>query len=119
MRISTFIAALTLLACRAFADAPYPTFPVTPVSGVNYPAPPKPVKPTIAVTTGPHWSHPRTIADHLRLDHGVDPSGMSREEMLSLHDALHEGRATRSQVRQFTAGGCPGNNCPLNSRRRR
>lgn len=43
-------------------------------------------------TGGPHWTHPRTIEAHLRLDHGVNPGGMSREQMLDLHDALHEGR---------------------------
>lgn len=37
-----------------------------------------------------HWTHPRSIEEHLRLDHGVSASG-SREELLTLHDALHEG----------------------------
>lgn len=40
-----------------------------------------------------HWTFPsvdRTIDQHLRARHDVVPSGMTREEMLDLHDALHE-----------------------------
>jgi len=39
-----------------------------------------------------HWSYPGTIQGHLQGTHGVSTAGMSREQMLSLHDALHEGR---------------------------
>lgn len=42
-----------------------------------------------------HWTYPGRIEDHLPSGHGVDPTGMSREEMLNLHDALHEGRAVQ------------------------
>ena len=37
-----------------------------------------------------HWSFSGTIAGHLKSGHGVDPDGMTREQMLNLHDALHE-----------------------------
>lgn len=43
-------------------------------------------------TGGPHWTHPRSIEAHLRIDHGVNPSGMSHEAMLNWHDRLHEGK---------------------------
>lgn len=40
-----------------------------------------------------HWTHPGTIGQHMATAHGTDTSGMTREEALSLHDAIHEGRA--------------------------
>lgn len=40
-----------------------------------------------------HWTYPGTIDGHLRSTHGVSAAGMSREQMLNLHDALHEGRS--------------------------
>jgi len=45
-----------------------------------------------------HWTYPGTIQNHLATDHGVSTSGMSRQQMLNLHDALHEGRAVSSFV---------------------
>jgi hypothetical protein len=38
-----------------------------------------------------HWTYPGTIAGHLQREHRVSTTGMSREQMLNLHDALHEG----------------------------
>lgn len=50
--------------------------------------------------TNSHWtfSPERTISDHLRNTHKVSSSGMTTEQMLSLHDALHEGRASIKQA---------------------
>lgn len=42
---------------------------------------------------GRHWSYPGEIDDHLRQTHGKTTTGMTREEMLNLHDAIHEGRS--------------------------
>lgn len=45
---------------------------------------------------GPHWSvngdwNPsvETVQQHLRTAHGIDPSGMGLEEMLAVHDSVH------------------------------
>lgn len=46
-----------------------------------------------AVSSAGHWTYPGTITNHLQGAHGVPTNGMSREQMLDLHDALHEGRA--------------------------
>lgn len=43
-----------------------------------------------------HWSYPGTISGHLSRTHGVSTAGMTREQMLDLHDALHEGRAVKA-----------------------
>lgn len=40
-----------------------------------------------------HWSYPGTITNHLESEHGVATAGMSRQQMLDLHDSLHEGTA--------------------------
>lgn len=50
-----------------------------------------------------HWSYPGTIQNHLATDHGVSTSGMSRQEMLNLHDALHEGRVAASSYKPTKA----------------
>lgn len=61
------------------------------------------VCPTSAPVPG-HWTYPGTISNHLESDHGVATSGMSRQEQLNLHDALHEGRpVTRSVPRGLPA----------------
>jgi hypothetical protein len=36
-----------------------------------------------------HWTYPGTISSHLQSGHGVSPVGMTREQMLDLHDSLH------------------------------
>lgn len=46
-----------------------------------------------------HWTYPGTIDSHLQSTHGVSTAGMTREQMLNLHDALHEGRAVRQTAR--------------------
>lgn len=50
-----------------------------------------------------HWTHPGTIDGHLNSDHagqllalGISTDGMTREQMLDLHDSLHEGTLVTS-----------------------
>lgn len=40
------------------------------------------------------------IADHLSRDHGIDPTGYSREDLLNIHDNAHSGSS------------CPTGTCP-------
>jgi hypothetical protein len=42
-----------------------------------------------------HWSYPGDIATHLATTHGRTVAGLTREQMLNLHDALHEGRSIK------------------------
>lgn len=51
-----------------------------------------PVKIRDTVSQNGHWSFPGRIQDHLAGFHGQDASGLSYEQMLDLHDAIHEGR---------------------------
>ena len=80
-------------------------------------------------TYGPHWTHPGTIESHLQSTHGINTSGMSKEQMLSLHDSLHEGRVSNTQptpVQQTTYSTksystssyrtCPPGGCPSERR---
>jgi hypothetical protein len=48
-----------------------------------------------AIVSRGHWSYPGTISGHLQGTHGVSTAGMTREQMLDTHDALHEGRYAR------------------------
>jgi hypothetical protein len=52
-----------------------------------------PVKIWDTVSQNGHWGFPGRIQDHLAGFHGQDVSGLSREQMLDLHDAIHEGRS--------------------------
>lgn len=56
---------------------------------------------TSSANAGDHWSFPGMVGFHLRNDHGVPTLGMTREQKLDMHDALHEGRAVPSQGRSF------------------
>ena len=38
-----------------------------------------------------HWSYSGTISNHLRNEHGMITDGMTQEQMLQLHNAIHEG----------------------------
>lgn len=58
----------------------------------NGQCPDSPLRSTAAASQG-HWSYPGTITNHLQGAHGVPTNGMSRAQMLDLHDALHEGTA--------------------------
>jgi hypothetical protein len=68
-----------------------------------------------------HWSFPGDIASHLRT-HGIDPTGMTYEQMLTAHDLAHEQgwRPSRGYVRSVVRYStpvvmrsfCPSGNCP-------
>jgi hypothetical protein len=65
----------------------------------------------------------RDIREHLVSVHGIDPdsaSKMSRQEMLSLHNLLHNTESRSSSPRSTTSRGntsssCPSGNCPTSS----
>jgi len=94
---------------------------------------PTPVAVKSAVTvTRSHWTHPDTISNHLQSDQhaaevaamGVTLVGMSHEQMLTLHDQLHEARNGKTVSRTVTRStavptlsSCPGGVCPVNSSR--
>ena len=67
-----------------------------------------------------HWTYPGDIKSHLASGHGnVNTAGMTRDQMESLHDDLHEGRsrpAARPAVQPVASSGCPGGVCPTSSR---
>ena len=67
------------------AYAPTVTYTSSPVPTCNYVFSPVP-------RSRNHWTYPGTISGHLQSGHGVNPAGMTKEQMLNLHDALHEGR---------------------------
>jgi hypothetical protein len=96
-----------------------------------------PLRTAAAVVTAPlaragHWTYPGEISNHLAGDYGVSTAGMTREQMLNLHDSLHEGSASAVRVQTpyvnvqtFAparppliprsapmASDCPGGNCP-------
>ena len=74
------------------------------------------------VSSGPHWTFPGSIENHLQIGHGINTTNMSREQMLSLHDSLHEGKVSSTQpsppritytTQSYST--CPnGQNCPNN-----
>lgn len=79
---------------------------------------------TAPVARAGHWTYPGEISNHLASSHGVSTAGMSREQMLDLHDSLHEGTSvsavryspTVSSTRVGVAvSNCPGGNCPTSS----
>ena len=62
-----------------------------------------------------HWTYPGSIDSHLKTVHGVDASGLTREQKLTLHDSLHESVKSKSvPVYQSTAtrSTCPRGGCP-------
>lgn len=42
-----------------------------------------------------HWTYPGNLAVHLRQTHGVQTAGLTHQQMLYLHDSLHESTRTR------------------------
>ncbi len=67
------------------------------------------------------WTYPDTIKSHLR-QHGVDPTGMTQDQMLALHDSIHDiAGPTRAgepipqvqTVRYNVTQNCPGGTCPI------
>lgn len=85
------------------------------------PQTPKPVKqiPSLVASSGPHWTYPGDITTHLTGTHGQNVNGLSIEQQLSLHDALHENRrvvaVTRNSAPVFQSN-CPGGVCPTQGR---
>ena len=71
---------------------------------------------------GTRWTYPGEIRQHLASGHGVNASGMSREQAESLHDSLHNAqRGVRVQQPIFyqpETSGCPGGVCPTPTQRR-
>jgi len=66
------------------------------------------------------WSpSDQKIANHLRRDHGINPNGMTRVEMLMAHDTAHgvHVRAPRQTVAATSS--CPGGVCPTGKASRR
>lgn len=72
-------------------------------------------------STGPRWTwsgrglEPPTafMVEHLRDSHGVDASGLTRNEMQRLHDSLHNG--TTSAPASSRSSSCPTGSCPTSS----
>lgn len=64
------------------------------VSADTLPAP-KPVTLYTTDTKPGHWTYPGDLSDHLRTTHGVSVDGMSKEQMLNMHDVLHESQPVR------------------------
>jgi len=58
---------------------------------------------TVSRASAGHWSYPGTIDSHLQSTHGVSTAGMTREQMLNTHDALHEGRSIQRPVQSAPA----------------
>lgn len=52
--------------------------------------------------SGPHWTYPGEIHNHLSTGHGVNAAGMSRAQAEAEHDRLHN--AARQSRSQFTSG---------------
>lgn len=90
---------------------------------------PKPVTKAVVVPTAPvvprdprpgHWSYPGDIASHLRNTHGINPTGMTREQMLTAHDLARERGWRPSRAVSYAAPrrvyrscpSCPGGRCP-------
>jgi hypothetical protein len=64
---------------------------VSPVPSCSYSVSPTPsCRYYVSPISRGHWTYPGTISYHLRNKHGVNVAGMSREQMLNFHDALHE-----------------------------
>jgi hypothetical protein len=69
----------------------------------------------------PHWTWPGNLAQHLRDTHGINPSGMSQDQMEQAHDRSHDGGFRAPAVQHASGGflnfgrrrgGCPNGMCP-------
>lgn len=61
--------------------------------------------------TRSHWTYPGSISGHLLSGHGLqfgDISGLTDEQMKTMHDELHEG----TRVSVYSSSTCPNGNCP-------
>lgn len=55
---------------------------------------------------------------HLMVEHDVDPSSankMSRQEMISLHNLLHNSEVRAAAPKSKSSSSCPSGNCPTSS----
>jgi hypothetical protein len=66
------------------------------------------------VRSSSHWSYPGDITTHLQTAHGQTVYGMSIEQQLNLHDALHESKPMVSRTVTRQTSNCPGGVCPTN-----
>lgn len=57
-----------------------------------------------ASAAGGRWSYPGDLRSHLMREHGASVQGLSRQQMLELHDALHEQRRAVSGERRVVRG---------------
>lgn len=66
------------------------------------------------------WTYPGSIDGHLR-QHGVDPTGLTHEQKIALHDSIHDiSGPTRAgelvpqvQTVKYNVQNCPGGSCPI------
>jgi len=131
VRISTFIAVIALLTFQVFA-LDYPTFPVTPVAGVNYSEPPKsprvgyPAHAAMKWNVEGSWSPSRAyLIQHLQSGQHAGKfstawlNSLTYQELYSLHDDDHDGRVSAARVakpkavaRNYSVQSCPSGRCP-------
>lgn len=81
----------------------------------------KPILPYSSNAYTPHWTWPGNLAQHLRSTHGINPDGMTQDQMEQAHDRSHDGgfRAGSAPVQHAfngvfgrRRGGCPNGMCP-------
>jgi len=81
----------------------------------------KPIHPYSSNAYAPHWTWPGNLAQHLRDTHGINPSGMSQDQMEQAHDRSHDGGFRAPAVQHASGGflnfgrrrgGCPNGMCP-------
>ncbi len=59
---------------------------------------------TVTPSMSGHWGYPGSIDQHLLQGHGINPAGMTREQMLAAHDAAHRSQSTvRTYSRSYQA----------------
>lgn len=94
-RFAVAVMAIALMVQSSFAQL----FPNAPWNGSRFsqasscPNGQCPNSPLQSNVSAGHWTYPGTISNHLEGAHGVPTNGMTREQKLELHDALHEGRS--------------------------
>lgn len=92
IRFAIALAAIALMAQSSHAQL-FPNAPWNRAASSDCPNGQCPNSPLRSTASAGHWTYPGTITNHLEGAHGVPTNGMTREQKLELHDALHEGRA--------------------------
>lgn len=98
LAISIFLSGSTVLAqCPNCGNNTKVQYNVPPA--IQYIVPPTVQYNVRVVTrnTGPTWTWPGSIANHLQATHGQSVAGLSHAEMVALHDNLHNS-VTRSKT---------------------